>query len=55
MCLKLILIINKIDKRLADIKDSFEKTNDLFLELVTNTSQLNFPVIYAVGREGKSA
>src|SRR3989344_3268868 len=55
MGLKVIVIINKIDKKLADIKASFEKTNDLFLELVTNTEQLNFPVIYAVGREGKAA
>ena len=32
MGLKVIVIINKIDKKLADIRDSFEKTNDLFLE-----------------------
>ena len=55
MGLKVIVIINKIDKKLADIKSSFEKTNDLFLDLATNTDQLNFPVIYAVGREGKAA
>jgi GTP-binding protein len=55
MGLKIIVIINKIDKKLADIKASFEKTNDLFLDLATNTEQLNFPVIYAIGREGKAA
>src|SRR3989344_232942 len=55
MGLKVIVIINKIDKKLADIRDSFEKTNDLFLELATDSDQLNFPVIYAVGREGKAA
>ena len=55
MGLKVIVIINKIDKRLADIKDSFEKTNDLFLELATDSDQLNFPVLYAIGREGKAA
>lgn len=53
--LKVIVIINKVDKKMADIKDSFEKTNDLFLELATNTDQLNFPVLYAIGREGKAA
>lgn len=55
MGLKVIVIINKIDKKLADIKDSFEKTNDLFLELATDSEQLNFPVLYAIGREGKAA
>lgn len=55
MGLKIIVIINKIDKRSADIKDSFEKTNDLFLELATDSDQLNFPVLYAIGREGKAA
>jgi GTP-binding protein len=55
MGLKVTVIINKLDKRLADIQDSFEKTNDLFLELATDSDQLNFPVLYAIGREGKSA
>ncbi len=55
MGLKVIVIINKIDKRLADIQDSYEKTNDLFLELATDSDQLNFPVLYAIGREGKAA
>lgn len=55
MGLKIIVIINKIDKKLADIQDSFEKTNDLFLELATDAEQLNFPVLYAIGREGKAA
>src|SRR3989344_4876109 len=55
MGLKVIVIINKVDKKLADIKSSFEKTNDLFLELATDTEQLNFPVLYAIGREGKAA
>ena len=53
--LKVIVIINKIDKKIANVKESLEKTNDLFLELATNTEQLNFPVLYAIGREGKSA
>lgn len=55
MGLKIIVIINKVDKKMADIKTSFEATNDLFLELATSTDQLNFPVLYAIGREGKAA
>ena len=53
MGLKVIVVINKIDKKLSDIKTTLEKTNDLFLELATDTEQLNFPVFYAIGREGK--
>lgn len=53
--LKIIVIINKIDRKFADIQDALEKINDLFLELATNTEQLNFPVLYAIGREGKVA
>lgn len=53
--MKVIVIINKVDKKNADIKSAFEKTNDLFLELATDSEQLNFPVLYAIGREGKSA
>jgi GTP-binding protein len=53
--LKIIVVINKIDKKLADIKKTLEKTNDLFLELATHHDHLDFPVFYAIGREGKAA
>ena len=53
--LKIIVVINKIDKQLADINKTVEKTNDLFLELATDTHHLDFPVFYAIGREGKAA
>jgi len=53
--LKVIVVINKVDKKLADIQQSLEATNDLFLEIATTTEQLNFPVFYAIGREGKAA
>lgn len=52
--LKIIVVINKIDKQLANIPHTLEKTNDLFLELATNVEHLEFPVIYAIGREGKA-
>jgi GTP-binding protein len=48
-----ILIINKIDKSFAEPKRILEKVNDLFLTLATHESQLEFPVLYAIGREGK--
>ncbi len=52
--LKIIVVINKIDKALANIPHTVEKTNDLFLELATDTEHLEFPIIYAIGREGKA-
>ena len=52
--LKLIVVINKIDKVNADIPRTIDKTYDLFLELAEEDWQLDFPVYYAIGREGKS-
>jgi GTP-binding protein len=52
--LKPIVVINKIDKRDARISEVIEKTYELFLELATNDSQLDFPIYYAIGKEGKS-
>jgi GTP-binding protein len=53
--LKIIVVINKIDKSLADIPKTIEKTHDLFLELATDTEHLDFPTFYAIGREGKAS
>ncbi len=50
--LKVIVVINKIDKKDARIKETLHKVYDLFLELATNDSQLDMAVIYAIGREG---
>jgi GTP-binding protein len=52
--LQLIVVINKIDKRDARIEEVIEKTHDLFLDLATDTDHLDFPVYYAIGREGKA-
>lgn len=52
--LKIIVVINKIDKINANIPETLNKTYDLFLELAANDSQLDFPIYYAVGREGKA-
>lgn len=50
--LRPIVVINKIDRRDARIEQVFEWTQDLFLELATSDEQLDFPVLYAVGRDG---
>ncbi len=52
--LRIIVVINKIDKALADIPHTIERTNDLFLELATDTEHLEFPILYAIGREGRA-
>ncbi len=52
--LKIIVVINKIDKPFASVAEAIEKTNDLFLELATEAHHLDFPVLFAVGREGKA-
>ncbi|HUD09525.1 MAG TPA: translational GTPase TypA [Patescibacteria group bacterium] len=53
--LKIIVVINKIDKQLANVQKTLNDTNDLFLELATHHDQLEFPIFYAIGREGKVA
>ena len=52
--LKIILVINKIDKKDARPTEVLQETEELFLKLATHESHLNFPVIYAIGREGRA-
>jgi GTP-binding protein len=47
-----IVVINKIDRRDARIEQVVEWTQDLFLELATRDEHLNFPILYAIGRDG---
>ena len=50
--LKPIVVINKIDKPAADPARTEEHVLDLFMELGASDEQANFPVVYAIGREG---
>jgi GTP-binding protein len=50
--LKPIVVINKIDKPAANADLTHEKLLDLFIDLGANHEQLDFPVVYAVGRLG---
>jgi len=52
--LKIILVINKIDKKDARPLEVLQETEELFLKLATKDKHLDFPVVYAVGREGKA-
>jgi len=49
---KIIVVVNKIDKKDADPKNALESTYELFLELGAGDHSLDFPVIYASGRDG---
>jgi GTP-binding protein len=50
--LKPIVVLNKIDRENARIAEVLKLTQDLFLELATTADQLDFPIIYASGKQG---
>ncbi|MFH2022008.1 MAG: translational GTPase TypA [Patescibacteria group bacterium] len=52
--LKMIVVINKIDKKLAEPQKVLAQTEELFVSLADDAEQLNFPVVYASGIAGKS-
>ena len=47
-----IVVLNKIDKPAADSDRAQEQVLELFYELGANEQQANFPVVYAIGRDG---
>lgn len=51
--LKIIVVLNKIDKQYSRVPYVIGKIETLFLELAHDESHLDFPVLYAVGRDGK--
>ena len=52
--LKPIVVINKIDKPAARPEWVHERVLELFLELGANNEQIDFPTVYAVGRNGQA-
>ena len=50
--LKPIVVINKIDRKDADIERTQEDIADLFLDIATCESQLEYPVLYGAARDG---
>jgi GTP-binding protein len=54
MGLRVIVVVNKVDRPYARPEEVLNETFDLFIELGANDEQVNFPVIYAVGLSGRA-
>lgn len=54
MKLKIIVVVNKIDKPDARVHYVLDKTLDLFLDLGADDTSADFPIIFASAREGKA-
>ncbi|MCX6794189.1 MAG: translational GTPase TypA [Candidatus Gottesmanbacteria bacterium] len=52
--LKLIVVINKIDRKDARPGEVLRETEELFLHIASHARHLDFPVLYAIGREEKA-
>ncbi len=53
--LKLIVVINKVDRKDARADEVLNEIFDLFIELGATEEQCEFPYIYAIAREGKAS
>jgi GTP-binding protein len=47
-----ILVINKIDRPDARVKEVVDEVYELFIDLDANDQQLDFPIVYCSGRDG---
>lgn len=52
--LRVIVVVNKVDRPHARPSDVLNETFDLFIELGATDEQAEFPVIYTIGLQGKS-
>jgi GTP-binding protein len=48
----IILVINKVDRPDARIKEVVDETYELFLDLDADEHQIDFPIVYACARDG---
>ena len=52
---KPIVVVNKIDRPMARPSEVVDEVLDLFIELGADDEQLEFPVVYASGRDGAAS
>jgi GTP-binding protein len=50
--LKVVVIVNKIDRKDARPKEVLDEIYALFMDLDAKDHQIEFPILYAIGREG---
>ncbi len=50
--LKVIVVINKIDRKDAQTGQVLDAIYDLFIDLGAEDDQIDFPLLYAIGRDG---
>src|SRR2546429_382879 len=52
--LRIVVVINKVDRANAEPAVALNKVHDLFLELAEDADQLEAPVVYAIAKEGRA-
>ncbi|MBN1277665.1 MAG: translational GTPase TypA [Deltaproteobacteria bacterium] len=50
--LKIVVVINKIDRQDARVHEVLDEIYDLLIDLDATDEQIDFPLVYAVGRDG---
>ncbi len=50
--LKIIVVVNKIDRKDARPQEVLNEVYDLFIDLDATEDQIEFPVLYAIGKQG---
>jgi GTP-binding protein len=50
--LRVIVVINKIDRQDARVSEVINEVYDLFIDLEANDEQIEFPILYAIARDG---
>src|SRR5512140_2836322 len=55
MGLRTVLVINKIDRQDARAREVLDAVYSLYIDLGAGDHQLEFPVLYAIAREGKAS
>lgn len=50
--LKVIVVINKIDRQDTRSQEVLDEVYDLFIDLGASDEQIEFPLLYAIGRDG---
>ena len=52
--LPVVLVVNKVDRPDARAKEVVDDVYELFLDLDATAAQIEFPIVYAIAREGKA-